>query len=738
MKTIYLLIAALFLGISFTNGQTPEAFTYQAVARDNNNQPISEQEIRVRFSIMPGNAGRLGTGNIAYQETHLVVTDAMGLFSLQIGHGQATLGDFSQIAWASQSFELMVEIDPQGGIQFEFMGKSTLLAVPYALHAKSADNVDDADADPTNELQHLRFNPDTKELEITNGNSVALPDILEKDGDPKNEIQDLSLTDLGKNVQIGIVGGPTSVVVDRNATNELQQLTIKPDPQNKENSLLTLTDGFFDGALGFVDVMLTIEDTDPENELQKLSKLGNQIKLNKNGGIIILQDDDPTNELQEFSITDNEIKLSQGGGTIKLLDNDPTNELQDLEIDDPGSTPGTVFIKVSGGNRTQAVDESSLNEIQELDAEEVAGPNGTETELTIRHRGQVTSFTKSLEDKVRIADTDPFNELQELDYNQETGELKLSGTNSVVIPRGSGGSDGDGDATNELQSLSFDIETGYLSISRKNRVQIPTSPWRLRQNGNLTYFEGSVEATALRLFNRLNVDEDATIGGRVTAKSLHAPTLFSNLMRTNSGYFKIEDTYYASDGQHAGTLIESIGSSSLRFMSNNVAGINMGSVPWPSGARPFFIVNTGRHSAGFTATADNRIQLSAQVIQCDEINAEVKNFRVDHPEDDTKEIWYASLEGPEAGAYERGTARLENGEAFIPFPEHYQLVANAETMTVNLTPLSAETFGLAVIEKTAEGIRVKELAGGTGTFSFDWEVTCVRKGYENFKVIRDK
>ena len=46
--------------------------------------------------------------------------------------------------------------------------------------------------------------------------------------------------------------------------------------------------------------------------------------------------------------------------------------------------------------------------------------------------------------------------------------------------------------------------------------------------------------------------------------------------------------------------------------------------------------------------------------------------RIDHPEDPSQEIWYPSLEGPEAAAYERGTGELVDGEAFIPFSDHYE------------------------------------------------------------------
>jgi hypothetical protein len=118
--------------------------------------------------------------------------------------------------------------------------------------------------------------------------------------------------------------------------------------------------------------------------------------------------------------------------------------------------------------------------------------------------------------------------------------------------------------------------------------------------------------------------------------------------------------------------------------------------------------------------------------------ADSKNFRMEHPKDPEKEIWYASLEGPEAGAYERGTAKIVNGEVTVTFSEHFQLVGNMTTMTVILTPLSADSKGLAVVEKTATGFKIKELGNGTGSYGFDWEVKAVRKGYEDYKVIRPK
>lgn len=120
------------------------------------------------------------------------------------------------------------------------------------------------------------------------------------------------------------------------------------------------------------------------------------------------------------------------------------------------------------------------------------------------------------------------------------------------------------------------------------------------------------------------------------------------------------------------------------------------------------------------------------------IEADIKHFTMDYPNSPDKEIWYACLEGPEAAAYERGSAALTNGEAIIEFSEHYKLVINPATMTVQITPHSSNTYGLSVIEKTDNGFKVKELMDGVGNFSFDWEVKCVRKGFENYRPVRDK
>ena len=118
--------------------------------------------------------------------------------------------------------------------------------------------------------------------------------------------------------------------------------------------------------------------------------------------------------------------------------------------------------------------------------------------------------------------------------------------------------------------------------------------------------------------------------------------------------------------------------------------------------------------------------------------ADVTSAPMDHPSDEQMEIIYTAITGPEAAAYDRGTAKLINGEVFISLGGHYRHMASGEKMTVMVVPLSADSKGLAVIEKTKEGFRVKELHGGTGNYKFDWEVKDVRDGYQQYLPVQRK
>ena len=106
-----------------------------------------------------------------------------------------------------------------------------------------------------------------------------------------------------------------------------------------------------------------------------------------------------------------------------------------------------------------------------------------------------------------------------------------------------------------------------------------------------------------------------------------------------------------------------------------------------------------------------------------------------HPKEPSKHIVYSCLEGPEAAAYIRGRAALTNGRAQVNFPEHFLLVINPDTVTILLTPRSATSKGLAMVESRPDGFTVRELFDGTGSYDFDYFVSGIRKGYEDYQPV---
>ncbi|MCR9101746.1 MAG: tail fiber domain-containing protein [bacterium] len=136
------------------------------------------------------------------------------------------------------------------------------------------DGVEDADADPMNELQDISFNPATNQLSISSGSTVTLPaGGTDADADPTNEIQIISKT--GSTVTLSNGGGSfTDEVNDADS-----------DPTNEIETWATLSGIPPDIADGD-DV--DDADADPMNELQNLSLSGSTLSLSSGGGNVDL------------------------------------------------------------------------------------------------------------------------------------------------------------------------------------------------------------------------------------------------------------------------------------------------------------------------------------------------------------------------------------------------------------------------------------------------------------------
>lgn len=99
MKKIYFFSILLLIAFNCLIAQTPQAINYQGVALDNSGNVITTHLVSLRLSILSGST----SGSAVYVETHSKTTDAYGLFSLQLGHGDIITGLFSSINCGNSS-----------------------------------------------------------------------------------------------------------------------------------------------------------------------------------------------------------------------------------------------------------------------------------------------------------------------------------------------------------------------------------------------------------------------------------------------------------------------------------------------------------------------------------------------------------------------------------------------------------------------------------------------------------
>lgn len=133
-KIVFSFIVVLVTAVS-AYAQVPQGFNFQAVARGATGDILAEQALGVQVSIIKGTED----GNPVYEEAHTVTTNPLGLIQIVIGEGTASEGnDFSVIDFGNDNYFVKLAIDPAGGTEYEDLGTTRLLSVPYALVAQKA------------------------------------------------------------------------------------------------------------------------------------------------------------------------------------------------------------------------------------------------------------------------------------------------------------------------------------------------------------------------------------------------------------------------------------------------------------------------------------------------------------------------------------------------------------------------------------------------------------------------
>lgn len=133
-KIQIILSLAFMLIASMSFGQVPQKFNYQGIARDAKGNPLGNQQISLKLSILPV----ADAANAEYEETQQITTNEFGLYTLQIGNGNVVTGTMKAVKWETGNKYIRVAIDPTGGASYTDAGTSQLLSVPYAIYADKA------------------------------------------------------------------------------------------------------------------------------------------------------------------------------------------------------------------------------------------------------------------------------------------------------------------------------------------------------------------------------------------------------------------------------------------------------------------------------------------------------------------------------------------------------------------------------------------------------------------------
>jgi hypothetical protein len=142
----YIKSGLFFIGLVLSiaaYGQSPQSFSYQAVATDANGDELTGQDIGIKAVILSGSIN----GTVEWEELHYVTTDVFGLFNILIGYGNPNGGaqdQFTEIDWSDGPYYLRIEMDVTGGSTFVHVGTNQLLSVPFSLYADAAEKANTA------------------------------------------------------------------------------------------------------------------------------------------------------------------------------------------------------------------------------------------------------------------------------------------------------------------------------------------------------------------------------------------------------------------------------------------------------------------------------------------------------------------------------------------------------------------------------------------------------------------
>jgi hypothetical protein len=131
---LFTVLCTITFLLSTVLAQVPQAFNYQAIARDGSGNLLANQNIWLKINIHQTDS----TGILVYSERDSAITNQFGLFTTAIGRGKILSGTFNSIAWGSGNYWLQIEMNTTGSSGYKDMGATQLLSVPFAMYAATS------------------------------------------------------------------------------------------------------------------------------------------------------------------------------------------------------------------------------------------------------------------------------------------------------------------------------------------------------------------------------------------------------------------------------------------------------------------------------------------------------------------------------------------------------------------------------------------------------------------------
>ncbi len=381
----------------------------------------------------------------------------------------------------------------------------------------------EVDGSITNEIQVLSKTGST--VNLSNGGGGFTDEVEDADADPFNELQDLQLA--GDILTVTNIPSPTEIDLSVYSNTDNQDLG---SSSFQTMRTITITGG------ASTNINVADDDNDPANEIQTISKAGNMVTLSAGGGTFLDDvndaDDDPLNEIQDLLLTGSTLKITNNlsateidlspfagtntdnqnlgssatgtdrtitisGGTSTTIDvadndNDPANEIQSI------AKVGDVITLSGGGGSFTDADADPENEIQDL--------NLSGNTLTITNNVSATAIDLS---SYVGTNTD----------NQNLGS-SASGTNRTITITGGTGTtidvaDNDNDVNNEIQTISKTGSTVSLSSGggsfTDEKDDADADPLNeiqdLNLSGNILTITNNASPTSINLSAYVNTDK---------------------------------------------------------------------------------------------------------------------------------------------------------------------------------------------------------------------------------------